>query len=422
MSELRVVMSYVMKGVHYLYEALSSIIRVNYEMVTAVLYCCVEVLTFVYRCSSVVLTVLFNVLSSGVDFLTECCNFGYGVIMLIWKFSRFIASMLDILFRGVEFLTHSVLNGGKWTASALYISVSNLNLSCYNLYVYFSDSITRSSKISTEAIALVWEFTSSVFAAAFHMMNYVLSLSWRLFDSAMLGFAESVRFLTDQMYFFLVYYLPNIPKETYLGLITLLLLYLFVISILNHLSNRDMTFPVLNHFGQPRRVWEEMADDGHFEFSDDDINISEVESEIDNESLSDEDEEEEVEFEVTDDSDSGSENMSDDSDGTSTTLSNDIDIQLPPTTNGRYNLRRSTTPSHISYERLEDFEREMEKERERQKCVVCQDQNKSVLILPCRHMCLCVDCGNQIARARNVARRTCPLCRQRIRTIMNVYV
>ncbi|OWF52759.1 uncharacterized protein LOC110447341 [Mizuhopecten yessoensis] len=425
MSGLYTVMAYVLKGVEYSSRAINSVIRVNYEVVTVVLYYCIQLLTLVYHCSSIFLTVLFNIVSSGVDFLSECCNFMYGFIMLIWKFSRFLASMLDILFRGIEFLTNFIMTGGKWTASALHVSVSDLKLNAYNLYTYVSDVIAQWSKTSAGAFTLVWDITFSVFANVFHSLNYVLSLSWRIFDSIMIGFAESVRFLTDQMYFFLVYYLPNIPKETYLVLITLLLLYLFVLSVLNHLSNRDMTFPILNRLGQPHR-WEEMVEDAQFEFSDDDVNVSEVESEIDNDSLSDEDEEEEIEFEVTDDSDdSGSDqnsNLSDDSDGTSTTLSNDIDIQLPATTNGRYNLRRSTTPSNISYDSLKDFEREMEKERERQKCVVCQDQNKSVLILPCRHMCLCVDCGNQIARARNVARRTCPLCRQRIRTIMNVYV
>ncbi|XP_060077365.1 uncharacterized protein LOC132556929 [Ylistrum balloti] len=423
MSVLGVMMSFLLKAIEYSSRAISSVIRVNYELVTVVLQYCVQGLTIVYHFSSVALTVLFNIISSGVDFLNECCNFSYGLVMLIWKFSRFLASILDILFQGMEFLTNFVMTGSKWSASALYISVSDLKQNSYKSFVCISDVVTQWSKISTGGFTLVWNLTYSVIASAFHSLNYILSLSWRLFDNMMIGFAEGVRFLTDQMYFFLVYYLPNIPKETYLGLITLLLLYIFVISILNHLSNHDMTFPILNHFGQPSRLREEVQDEGHFEFSDDEVNASEVESEMDNESISDEDEEEDIEFEVTDDSDdSGSGNLSDDSDGTSTTLSNDIDIQLPLTTNGRYNLRRSTTPSQSSFKRHEDFEREIEKERERQKCVVCQDQDKSVLILPCRHMCLCVDCGNQIARARNVARRTCPLCRQKIRTIMNVYV
>ncbi|XP_069122004.1 E3 ubiquitin-protein ligase RNF26-like [Argopecten irradians] len=410
---LRIAMAYVLQGAEYLYGIMRTVIRVNYEMVTAVLYYCVQTLKVVHQCVSVLLTVLYNVISSGVDFLNECCNFLYGIFMLIWKFSRFIASMLDIVFRAIELLTYAVLSGLKSVLSALYSACINIKLNSYSWYVYISDITTGVFKTSSGAVALVWEITSGVVNYAFHAMNYLLSLSWQLIDNAMFGFAESVRFLTDQTYFFLVYYLPNIPKETYLGLITLLLLYIVVISVLNQLSNRDMTFPILNYFGQPSREWEEMADEGNFEFSDDDVNVSEVDSEIDNESLSDDDddEEEDIEFEVTDDSD--------DSDGTSTTLSNDIDIQLPPTTNARYNLRRSTTPS---YDRQDDFEHEIEKERERQKCVVCQDQNKSVLILPCRHMCLCVDCGNQIARARNVARRTCPLCRQKIRTIMNVYV
>lgn len=431
---LQYVVTYLQEGAVYTFRALESAIHFNYEVVTAVINFCVEFFRLLYHGTSALLGVLYNILSSGVDFLNECCNFIYGFLVLIWKFVVLLTSVLDLLFRGIEIVAQFVLTGGKWTADAVNLSIADLKQNSYNLYMYMSCTVSEWSRISSGALALVWAFTSSLLVGAFETTKYLLSSACKVVDDVMIGFAESVRYLTDQMYYFLVYYLPNIPKETYLGFITVFLVYLFINSIFNHLSEHDMTFPILHHLRRHRQRDADVLEDLQFEFSDDDVSGSDVESENDHESVSDDNddddpgEDEDVEFDVVDESESdesGSDensNSSDDSDGTSTTLSNDIDIQLPPTRQGRYNLRRSTTPSAKDIDSYEDFEREIEIERDRQKCVVCQDQSKSVLILPCRHMCLCVDCGNQIARARNVARRTCPLCRQRIRTIMNVYI
>ena len=105
----------------------------------------------------------------------------------------------------------------------------------------------------------------------------------------------------------------------------------------------------------------------------------------------------------------------------------DIEVQLPPI-DQHYSLRsRSSTPARQpgKSETLncpEDFSREMERERDKRKCVVCQDEIKCVLVMPCRHLCMCVVCADQIVRSRIPGRRTCPLCRTRITKVMNIYV
>lgn len=50
-------------------------------------------------------------------------------------------------------------------------------------------------------------------------------------------------------------------------------------------------------------------------------------------------------------------------------------------------------------------------------CVICQDKLKSIVLLPCRHLCLCGDCFKQLRRYR----RDCPICRQTYIQSIQVY-
>lgn len=54
-------------------------------------------------------------------------------------------------------------------------------------------------------------------------------------------------------------------------------------------------------------------------------------------------------------------------------------------------------------------------------CVVCQDNEKNIVLLPCKHLCLCLECCQTINRMAS-NRRTCPLCRVKIRDYINVYL
>eukprot|EP00953_Heterococcus_sp_UTEX-ZZ885_P019432 10845-Heterococcus_DN1.PRE.1 len=50
-------------------------------------------------------------------------------------------------------------------------------------------------------------------------------------------------------------------------------------------------------------------------------------------------------------------------------------------------------------------------------CCVCQDAKKSVLLLPCRHLCLCAGCCTRLRSSGGL----CPICRVLITDSLEVY-
>lgn len=61
--------------------------------------------------------------------------------------------------------------------------------------------------------------------------------------------------------------------------------------------------------------------------------------------------------------------------------------------------------------------RQLEQEREDKLCVICHDRFKCVILLPCRHFCLCQTCVQVIEQTDP----SCPLCRHYVIDSLRVY-
>jgi len=61
---------------------------------------------------------------------------------------------------------------------------------------------------------------------------------------------------------------------------------------------------------------------------------------------------------------------------------------------------------------------QVEREREDKLCVICQDKEKCIMILPCRHLCICQDCQGPLQRQNN----NCPICRKPVRQTIKAYL
>lgn len=82
-------------------------------------------------------------------------------------------------------------------------------------------------------------------------------------------------------------------------------------------------------------------------------------------------------------------------------------------------INEATTSSSLKKGQLSKSHllRQLEQEREDKLCVVCQDQNKCVILLPCRHYCLCQICMQRLSDTDPV----CPICRQFVLDHLRIY-
>ena len=57
-------------------------------------------------------------------------------------------------------------------------------------------------------------------------------------------------------------------------------------------------------------------------------------------------------------------------------------------------------------------------------CVVCMEREKSVVLMPCKHQCICKECVDQLKRIAQIERKKpmCPVCRELIRDTIEPFM
>ncbi|CAF1083640.1 unnamed protein product [Adineta steineri] len=79
--------------------------------------------------------------------------------------------------------------------------------------------------------------------------------------------------------------------------------------------------------------------------------------------------------------------------------------------------KRSARPSYARFTR-----RNLQQEliNDSNSCIVCWNDKKTVVLLPCKHLCVCVSCSKKLWN--NTQRRTCPICRNDIDNLLEVFM
>jgi hypothetical protein len=412
-----------------------AVIALNNQFISTLLRVCCEAWRGTGIIVSGVIHGVVQIASSILDLGQEILQILYYFLAACYSLGVVLSQILYVILTGLEnigaFLAGvllKVLRYGYDTfkAGALYLTAASSETR-----LHVRSNVAAGASVCKDCLDTVYVWACDAATLAVKQVAAVLLYLKDLPFVAYKTLGEKCTLAYEQMKYMALNFHECVLQcdfEEYLMWCISMLCVVFIIFLLKrYLSRNGLTFPPFVTACNNSSITH-LRNDSEFDifnFSDEEEMEEEEEEESEEEEgterASDEAEEtdesvEEYELATSDESEDSDDDENDE---------NLINVQLPElteTTNAA--LRARATPfSDRSNTKMsqESLEKILERERDRRACVVCQDALKCVLVLPCRHMCLCIHCAHYLVSQR-IRQRICPLCRTRIETIMNVYV
>lgn len=430
-------------AVRSIYQLVGYVLAVNYRLVTtfgqivgsfyqaltvllsSVLHAFLDILSYFGYCIVIALKLILE----GACFVWYCC-------LLIF---RIVCSALCAGTECIVFVIQAVVQFGRsigtiLPAENLFAAVSNCTFSVWNAFsgavVQLLSSFADTVRIASASVASVFMYVISSICdgtfAAFSAVSGLLTSSIEICSTLLTDFSDSCSIILRALTSHICTYAVHISVLFSLCAVVALVLcfgqshslhWLFGYCTHSHEVELLMNDSVEVSDEELDRFEVTEADDVFFMHDSDenDDNIDVLVTDHSDDSDVDNDDED-IEYDENSDSpNSDDSNIASDTEDDSDD-SGAISVQLPART-----ARRSNSETSLEADGGTVNSNQGDRESERSLCVICQDQFKSVLVLPCRHLCMCIDCAHTIADGIPGQRRTCPLCRTAIRTIMNIY-
>ena len=435
----------------YVVSAIGAAASFNYQIITGIWKGIGECGRMASAIFTTMMTAFGEIVHYLLDFFAECGNVLFAFVKLGTKLIMLLYYVFCLILCGVSYLGETIASALSVCLKIVLLAVEKVSVSAASVWHYIKEHLAEITPDILDSIASVVNrfarfvnntvhngakyiaaSVGAILGTAYDTVSMTAMAYWEVISSWLSYFLETVVcFMSacvchiQQGFQFLAQtFQKHINVDCYMLVFLATTVAISVKIMLDYMNKRDLTIPLFG-FRRPTRMRvanrlafmhaghaniidssdEEIFNDDGFDNeleSSEDLTASESDAFDDSDSITHE------EYELGSDSDDSVE-----SDVES------VQIQLPPF--GGYNLRTrktSPSPSHSG-----GTSPQMSEEEELNiKCVVCQDLPKSVVVLPCRHMCLCVDCAHTIASSRSRVRKVCPLCRGRIHTVMNIYL
>lgn len=62
------------------------------------------------------------------------------------------------------------------------------------------------------------------------------------------------------------------------------------------------------------------------------------------------------------------------------------------------------------------LQHEKEEDMEERLCVICLNKDRDTTVLPCRHMCMCHECAQELRKQTS----KCPICRNHVESLLHI--